>query len=104
VWWKQRSWSFAVTAGEGATYRAGIVRLGSARPVAPATLFRALQSAAPAAVVARAEGTIKAHRRPLVRFPSRRLARGWYAYAVSLAAETNPARTSFFASAPFRVG
>ncbi|MGH3104825.1 MAG: hypothetical protein ACRDN6_12095 [Gaiellaceae bacterium] len=101
---KQRAWGFSVTAGEGATYRAGIVRLASPRGIAPAELSRALQGPRARTVVARAEGAITAHWRPRISFPSRRLAPGHYVYAVSIAAEMNPGRTSFFAGTPFRVG
>ena len=44
-----------------------------------------------------------AYREAVIRFPSRRLKPGFYAYAVELFAETNLTRKSFFVSKPFRV-
>ena len=51
-----------------------------------------------------AQGNVKAYWTRLVRFPTRRLRPGWYAYAIRVTAAMNPERTSFFMSKPFRVG
>ena len=99
--WKRRAWSFGVTAGEEATFRAGIHRLPS-NPKRHAAAVRALQRTSVSAVLS-ASGTVRAHWTPRVVFPSRRLARGSYVYRVELAATMNPARTSVFISRPFVV-
>ena len=99
--WKRRAWSFGVTAGEEATFRAGIHRLPS-NPKRHAAAVRALQPTSVSAVLS-ASGTVRAHWTPRVVFPSRRLARGTYVYRVELAATMNPARTSVFVSRPFVV-
>jgi hypothetical protein len=105
-WHKQRSWRFAVTADEDATYKAGVFRLPeqpSQRAAAVRRLTRSLAVSAPRDLVFSASGAVSAHWNPQVRFPSRQLKPGLYAYAVSLAAAMNPDRTSAFVSKPFRV-
>jgi len=52
----------------------------------------------------RAHGLLNAYWTPLIKFPGRPLARGWYVYGVRLAAEMNPSRRATFVSRPFRVG
>ena len=49
-------------------------------------------------------GTVKAYRTPIVKFNTRTLPAGYYAYSITLAAATNPQRTTTLTSKPFRVG
>lgn len=51
-----------------------------------------------------AQGEVRAYYTRLVKFPTRRLRPGWYAYAIRVTAAMNPGRTSFFMTKPFRVG
>jgi hypothetical protein len=97
--WKQKAWSFSVTAGEEATFRAAVVPVTAG--AGKAQVARALQGTR---VALRAEGKITAHWKPRVSFPKRRLPAGRYVYAVEIAATMNPARTNVFSSSPFRVG
>jgi hypothetical protein len=89
--------SFRITALEGATYTAGVFRAASAGQAA-----RALAGNASARPVLRAKGTIKALRRPAVRFRGK-LEPGRYVYAVRLRAETNTSRTATFVSRAFTI-
>ena len=104
-WWKQRWWGFNVTAGEEATYRAGIFRLPgrSVTERRRVAITRALVGIGTQRPVHAATGQITAYWSPLVRFPERRLRPGWYAYAVRVTATMNPARASTLTSRPFRV-
>jgi hypothetical protein len=96
---RHRSWSFSVKAAEAARFRAGIFRL--TRPhVDRKALTRAL---ARNRGVLRATGSAKAYTTQRVRFASRPLAQGWYAYGVQLAATMNPQRTTTLLGRPFRV-
>jgi hypothetical protein len=83
-------WAFSFTARESATYKATLssvtARGGSARPV----LF----------VV----GNLSAYSKPLVKFNGQTLPVGFYQYSVTLAAKTNPQRTTMLTSRPFKVG
>ena len=85
-----RVWAFTVTAGEDTTYKAALLR------VTPA-------GGSPRTVLASA-GTVKAYRTPTVKFNTRTLPAGYYAYSITLAAATNPQRTTTLTSKPFRVG
>ena len=51
-----------------------------------------------------ARGKIRAHVGTFVRFPRKRLARGYYVFAIRLSAEMNPARQTALVSKPFAVG
>jgi hypothetical protein len=85
-------------AGEEATYRAGIFRVG----ISNRALGIRLARGRPAPLLA-STGTIKAKNR-VVYFPARRLKPGRYVLAIRMAATMNPQRASLFVSRPFRVG
>ena len=95
----RRDWGFGVTAAEEATYSGAIYRL----PAPMATIRRLTANTAPTAV-ATATGLIRAHWKPRLRFPERRLRPGRYVFAVRIRASTNPHRTTLRVSKPFVVG
>ncbi|HZP72556.1 MAG TPA: hypothetical protein VFA97_04165 [Gaiellaceae bacterium] len=95
-WRYQKVWSFAVRAGEDATYRASIV------PVSGRGVL-SVRAALRAHPVLSARGLAKANWTPLVRFPARRLNPGRYAYVVTLTAALAPARHRVFVSRTFVV-
>jgi hypothetical protein len=85
------SWSFSFTASEDATYTAALTRVtatgGSAR--------RVLST----------KGRLRAYAKPVVKFDPKALLRpGFYEFSVTLAAATNPARTTTLHSRPYRNG
>jgi hypothetical protein len=98
---KHRYWAFNATAQENALFRAGIFRVGGPNRVDTRAVKRAL---ARGGGLRRTSGLVNAYWTPLVKFPGRPLARGWYVYGIRLAAEMNPERTAAFVSRPFRVG
>jgi hypothetical protein len=83
-------WSFSVSAGEDATYTAALSRV-TAAGASPRPVLRTL-------------GRLKAYAKPLVRFNPKRLPAGYYAFSITLAAATNPQRTTTLRSKPFAVG
>jgi hypothetical protein len=98
---------FGVTAEEGATFRAGIFRArgkrglsGDARSAMAAALAGGGSSSG---LVSRASGGVRAYWQNDVEFAAGSLAPGRYVYAVRLAAETNPERTTLLVGKPFRV-
>ena len=93
---RQRAWGFAVRTAEDARYVATIVPAG--RP-ARATVDVPVSPLAKMRVV----GYAKANWTPLVRFPSRYLPRGRYAYRVVFRAAFNPARQKVVVSRTFIV-
>jgi hypothetical protein len=93
-----RRWSFVAAASEEALFRAGIFRAGTQR----SRIARSLSRGRPRPVLA-TSGRIKARSR-VVGFPSRRLARGRYVYAIRMQATMNARRTSLFVSPVFKVG
>lgn len=99
------AFSFTVTAEENATAEGRILRVTS-----PEGLSRAQRNAVTSAfaqttgAVANGSTKVQARWAPVVKFPEQRLKAGWYVYAVKLASELNPERTSTFASGAFRVG
>jgi hypothetical protein len=95
-WRYQKVWSFSVRVGEDASYRASIVPV-SGRGVLS---VRAALRAHPALTT---RGYAKANWTPLVRFPSRRLTPGRYAYMVDLSAALAPGRHKVFVSRTFVV-
>ena len=103
----QTRYGFAVTADEGATFRAGIFRAGAKRGLAERdrdAIGSALaRNGAAAGLVSRASGAVRAYWQNDVAFAARSLAPGRYVYAVRIAAETNPGRTSVLVGEPFRV-
>ena len=97
-------WSFLATATEDASFKAGVFRVKGPKGGNPSVAQRALLSVAAPKVALSAQGEVHAYYTRLVKFPTRRLRPGWYAYAIRVTAAMNPGRTSFFMSKPFRVG
>lgn len=95
-WRYQKVWGFSVRAGEDASYSASIV------PVSGRGVL-SVRAALRAHPVLRARGYAKANWTPLVRFPTRRLRPGRYAYVVDLTAALAPARHRAFVSHAFVV-
>lgn len=99
--------SLSTTAAEEATFRAGVLRLPSSKPLGANGLKRlaGLLSRANAPQLAlNASGKLKAYQSRTVRFPRKTLKNGYYVYGLQLAATMNPGRTKLFVSKPFRVG
>ena len=94
----RRSWGFSVTAGEEATYTAGIFPAAAA-----GAAVRSLASKRAAGAVMTISGRVRAGWRPRLRFPDEYLKPGRYVYAVRLRASMNPRRSSVFVSRSFRV-
>jgi hypothetical protein len=103
---KQTWWGFTATAKEDATYKAGIFKVRGRQLSEPgrAAIVKSLTSGQGRKPTLRAGNTINAYWSPIVRFPSKRLARGSYVYGIRVSAEMNPSRTKVFVSRPFRVG
>jgi len=95
---KRTRWSFGAGAGEEADFRAGLFKAGPPKTV----LGKRLAAGRPKPLLF-AHGLIKAGSR-LVSFPTRRLKRGLYVYAIRMSATMNPKRASVLVSRPFRVG
>jgi hypothetical protein len=95
---KRKRWTFSAGAGEEAAFRAGLFKAGPSKAV----LGKRLAAGRPKPLLA-ARGTIEARKR-VVYFPSRRLKRGWYVYAIRMSATMNSKRASVFVSRRFRVG
>ena len=94
--WKK--WSFPASAGEQATFRAGIFPV----TVGKKAIGKRLTSGRPAALLT-SKGTIAAKKR-VVGFPARTLKPGRYVFGIRMVAAMNTQRTSLFVSKPFRVG
>ena len=95
---KRRLWRFGATAGEEASYVAGLFKAGPSK----AALARRLAGARPKPLLT-AKGTIEAAPR-VVAFPVRRLRPGRYVYAIRMSATMNSKRVSVLVSRPFQVG
>ncbi len=96
--------SLHVSAGEAATYRAGVFRLTSPGLPTADAVERALSSArAPQLYAGAAAGALRAYARPSIALAPTRLPAGTYVCGVTLAAAADPARTTTFVSRPFRV-
>ncbi len=103
-----RAWGFTVGVKEDATFVAGLYRL----PRAPAArqwrtmINRSLAGARPVTIrpALRLTGRAKAPFGRSVTFKKLKLRPGYYVYAVRLAAEMNPKRTTFAMGKFFRVG
>lgn len=99
--------SLLATAEEEATYRAGILRLPSSKPLGAKGLKRlaVLLSRANAPQLAlKTGGKLKAYESRTIRFPRKTLKNGYFVYGLRLAATMNPSRTKLYVSKPFRVG
>jgi hypothetical protein len=95
---KRKRWSFPTSAGEEATFKAGIFKAGPRK----AAIAKRLATGRPKPVLF-AKGKIKAKMR-VVYFRSRKLKPGRYVYAIRMSATMNPRRVSVLVSRPFRVG
>jgi hypothetical protein len=81
-------WAFSVTASERTTFKA--------------TLSRVTTGGSPKIMLS-AAGSANAYSKPLVKFNPRSLPAGTYRYRITLAAATNPQRTTTLTSKPFKV-
>jgi hypothetical protein len=95
---KRKRWSFKISAGEEATFKAGIFKAGPRKAV----IAKRLAKGRPKPLLF-AKGKIKAKMR-VVYFPSRKFKPGRYVYAIRMSAAMNPQRVSVLVSRPFRVG
>jgi len=99
--------SLWTTAEEEATFRAGVLRLPSSKPLGAKGLKRlaGLLSRANAPQLAlKTGGKLKAYESRTIRFPRKTLKAGYFVYGLRLAATMNPGRTKLYVSKPFRVG
>jgi hypothetical protein len=94
----RRRWSFRAGAGEEALFRSGVFKAGTKKRA----IARRLATGRPKPFLA-ASGMIKAKSR-VVAFPSRRLKRGRYVFAIRMQATMNPARVTLLVSRAFTVG
>jgi hypothetical protein len=102
----ETSWSFVAASEEASTFRAAMYRLKRrGLSAAKRTQLRAAVGVrrTPKPVFS-ARGKVRAHAGVFVRFPRRRLAPGYYVFAIKMAAEMNPARQAVLVSKPFAVG
>jgi hypothetical protein len=102
----ETAWAFVAASEEASTFRAVMYRLK--RRGLPAAKRKQLQAAvgrkrSPKPVFS-ARGKARAHSGAFIRFPRKRLARGYYVFAIRLTAEMNPARQTALVSKPFSVG
>ncbi len=102
-----RKWGFSLTNAENANFVAGLFRQTAAKPSAKwKSLVTRTLSSRPGGVKAalRLTGRTKAPWGRTVTFRQTRLKPGYYAYAIRLAAEMNPARASVVFGPSFRLG
>ena len=102
----ETTWAFVAASEEASTFRAVMYRLK--RRGLSAAKRKQLQSAvgrkrSPKPVFS-ARGKARAHAGSFIRFPRKRLASGYYVFAIRLTAEMNPARQTALVSKPFAVG
>jgi hypothetical protein len=100
------TWSFVAASEESSIFRAAMYRLK--RPGLSATQRKKLQAAVgrrrtPKPVFS-TRGKVRAHLGTFIRFPRKRLAPGYYVFAIRMSAEMNPARQTALVSKPFAVG
>jgi hypothetical protein len=94
----RKLWRFKVSAGEEASYVAGLFKAGPSK----AALARRLAGGRPKPVLL-TKGTIEATNK-LVSFPARKLKPGRYVYAIRMSATMNPQRVTVLTSRAFTVG
>jgi hypothetical protein len=109
-WWKQTWWGFTATAKEDSTFSAGVFKIPGSTPtgsfqIGVQNALSNLPGRAPVKVkpTLTRTGVIKAYWSPLIHFAPRRLKAGRYVYAITIRAQMDPTRTSFFQSKPFQV-
>jgi hypothetical protein len=102
----ETTWAFVAASEESSIFRAAMYRL--TRPGLSAKKRKQLQAAVGARrspkPVFSARGKARAHTGSFIRFPRKRLARGYYVFAIRMSAEMNPARQTALVSKPFAVG
>jgi hypothetical protein len=102
----ETTWAFSAASEEASTFRAAMYRL--TRRGLSAVKRKQLQAAVGARrspkPVFSARGKARAHAGAFIRFPRKRLARGYYVFAIRMRAEMNPARQTALVSKPFAVG
>ena len=102
----ETTWSFVAASEEASTFRAAMYRLP--RRGLSAAKRKKLQAAVGARRTPKplfsARGKVRAHLGTFIRFPRKRLARGYYVFAIRMSAEMNPARQTALISKPFAVG
>lgn len=104
---RETLWSFTVRADEGAHFTGAIfpaTKSGAVSASKRARFTRALRGRRVNGAVSTARGRIVGGWGRLVRFRKQRLKPGYYVFAVRLAAEMNPVRSSTFVGRAFRVG
>jgi len=102
-----RKWGFSLTNEDNATFSAGLFRQTAAKPSATwKSLVTRSLAGRPGGVkpTLRLSGRTKAPWGRTVTFRPTRLKPGYYAYAIRLAAEMNPARASVVFGPSFRLG
>ena len=104
---RETAWTFNAAAEESATFSAALFP-ATKQGVLPATkrakITRALRGARVRGAVLRSRGKVIGGWGRVVRFRKQRLKPGYYAFAVRLAAEMNPARTVTLVGGAFKVG
>jgi hypothetical protein len=104
---REVSWTFNLRAEEGATFTAALFSVPKAGSVPSATqarFRRALRRGRVPGAILTTRGKLAGRGERVVRFKKKRLKPGHYVFAVRMAAEMNPARTSTFVGRAFRVG
>ena len=100
------NWTFVASSEEASLFSAAMYRLPSRRLSATARkrLLAAVGVRKAPKPVLTAKGKVRAHQGAFVRFKRKRLAAGYYVFALRLRAEMNPTRTASLVSRPFAVG
>jgi hypothetical protein len=100
------NWTFTASSEEASLYTGAMYRLKSRRLSAPMRkrLLAAVGVRRSPKAVFSVRGKIRAHSGNFIRFKRKRLAAGYYVFAVRLRAEMNPTRTASLVSRPFPVG
>ena len=105
----RRSFTATASANENARIAYGLVRVGPRRTLsasdkkAVAAALKAGQRGGFVAAVKR-ESLLRAYFNPRLRLPAAKLPAGRYVFAIAMAAESNPARTSVLVSPTFAAG
>jgi hypothetical protein len=103
---RDTNWTFVSASEEASTFKAAMYRLKTRRLSATARkrLLKAVGVKRTPKPVFTTRGRIPAHQGTFVRFKRKRLKAGYYVFAIRLAAEMNPTRTTTLVSRPFAVG
>ena len=100
------NWTFVASSEEASKFTGAMYRLPGRRLSAAARkrLLAAVGVKRTPKPVFAARGAIRAHQGTFVRLKRKRLAPGYYVFAIRLRAEMNPTRTASLVSRPFPVG